>query len=121
MEPLSNEIREKIVKHKQAKETEKNIAKWLIISESSVAKIWSLFKKTGSFLPLERTQGRKPMVSEDEMQAIVIKIKQQPDVTLLDLIEEFHLKISDSALSKRLKKLGYTYKKRLFIQKNKKD
>ena len=53
------------------------------------------------------------------MNTIVEKIKQQPDITLQELIEEFDLKISQVALCKRLIKLGLTFKKRRFIQVNK--
>ncbi|MCL2477747.1 hypothetical protein [Candidatus Bathycorpusculum sp.] len=53
------------------------------------------------------------------MTAIVTKIKQQPDITLNELIEEFDLKISQTALCKRLIKLGLTFKKRHYMQKGK--
>jgi len=59
-------------------------------------------------------------VSQQTMEQITQKIEQQPDITLKELIEEFNLQISPTALSKRLTKLDYTFKKRVFIQKNKK-
>jgi len=55
------------------------------------------------------------------MNAIVKKIKQQPDITLKELKEAFDLKISQAALCKRLKKLGLTFKKRHSTQVNKKE
>jgi transposase len=54
------------------------------------------------------------------MDQITAKIDCQPDITLKELLEEFNLQISPAALSKRLTKLDYTFKKRVFIQKNKK-
>jgi len=54
------------------------------------------------------------------MDQITQKIEQTPDITLKKLIAEFNLQISHAALSKRLTKLGYTFKKRRAIQKNKK-
>jgi transposase len=118
--PVSNEIREKIIQHKQNYVNETDIAKWLIISQSTVTKIWALHKTTGSIKPRPRTQGRKPLVTQQTMDQITTKIDNQPDITLKELIEEFNLQISQAALSKRLTKLDYTFKKRLFIQKNKK-
>jgi len=119
-QPTSKEIREKIIQHKQNNVNEKDIAKWLIISQSTVTKIWKLHKQTGSIKPRPRTQGRKPKVTQQTMNQITKKIEQQPDITLKELIEEFNLQISPAALSKRLIKIGYTFKKRASTQKNKK-
>jgi len=118
--PTSNEIREKIIQHKQNNINETDIAKWLIISQSTVTKIWALYKKTGTTQPRPRTQGRKPLVNQQTMDKITQKIDNQPDITLKELIAEFNLQISPAALSKRLIKLDYTFKKRASIQKNKK-
>jgi transposase len=119
--PTSKEIREKIIQHKQKHVNEKDIAKWLIISQSTVTKVWALHKNTGSIQPRPRTQGRKPLVTQQTMDKITQKIEQVPDITLKELIHEFNLTISHAALSKRLTKLGFTFKKRLSIQKNKKN
>jgi len=40
--PLSNEMRVKIIHHKQNGEKESNIAKWLLINKSTVTKIESV-------------------------------------------------------------------------------
>jgi arginine repressor len=40
------------------------------------------------------------------------KIREQPDITLHELIDEFNLPISQSALCRRLRKLGLTFKKK---------
>lgn len=122
MKQVSNSDREKIIKHKLNNETEENIAKWLFISKSSVTRIWSVFRKTGSYLPQREGKcGRKPMVSAETMEKVIVKIEEQPDITLGELIEVFNLKISEPALCKRLKKLDYTLKKRLSIQRNRSD
>jgi transposase len=116
--PVSNEIREKIVQHKQNKVKEDDIAKWLIISKSTVTKVWALYRKTGSVLPRPRTQGRKPAIDLETMKKIEAKIKKTPDVTLVELIAKFNLGISVGALSRHLKKQGYSFKKRRLIQRN---
>jgi len=118
-QPVSNEIREKIIIHKQNKAKETDIAKWLIISPSTVTRVWALFKKTGNYLPKIRTQGRKPLVDNETMGKIVSKIEETSDVTLFELIEEFDLPFSESALCRRLIKLGYSFKKRQLFQHNK--
>ena len=48
MKPISIEKRELIIEAKQRKETDKNIALWLGVSESSITLIWRLYKNTGS-------------------------------------------------------------------------
>ena len=118
-QPVSNEIRKKIIIHKQNNVKETDIAKWLIISQSTVTRVWALFKETGEYVPRMRTQGRKPLVDNETMNKIVSKIGETPDATLFELISEFDLPISESALCRRLIKLGYSFKKRRLIPQNK--
>jgi transposase len=63
--------------------------------------------------------GQKPLITEETMNKVVSRIKEEPDMTLLELIEEFSLPFSESALSRRLTKCGLTYKKRHSIQTDK--
>jgi Mn-dependent DtxR family transcriptional regulator len=39
--PVPNEIHNKIIKHKENKEKQSDIAKWLMVSESTVTKVWA--------------------------------------------------------------------------------
>jgi len=109
----------KIIKHKNNGETEENIAKWLFISKSSVTKIWGKFQKTGNPFP-EPRKGRKPKVTEEEMEKAIAKQKEKPDITINDLIAECALDITESGMSKKLKKRGITFKKRCCTQKSRK-
>ncbi|MFP3154221.1 hypothetical protein LQZ18_07295 [Lachnospiraceae bacterium ZAX-1] len=110
-EPLSIEIREKIIQHKKNGIDKKTIANNLLISQSSVYKICSLYSVTGSIEPQPQNCGRKPMVSEETMKNVLTEIEKVPDSTLRELIDKFQLPISESALSRKLKKLGLTYKR----------
>ena len=110
--PISNEKRADIVQHMQAGESKENIAKWLFVCVRTVTRVWNKFKSSGSYEPEPLNCGRKPLVSAETMDKVQKKIKEQPDITLLELIEEFDLKISESALCKRLIALGLTYKKK---------
>ena len=116
--PLPIKIREAIVLHKMNKEKETDIAKWLCISQSSVTKTWALFKQQNSVEPKPHNRGRKPAFGQDVMDKIIVRIKEQPDVTLEELVEEFNLNISISALCRKLKKLDLNFKKRHYSQKN---
>jgi len=116
--PLSREMREKIIFHKENGEKEKEISKWLHISESSVTKIWRIYKKQKTIAPKPHKKGRKPAFSAGKMEEIVAKIREQPDITLSELIEQFGLPISISALSRKITKLNLTFKKRRCLPKN---
>lgn len=117
-EAISKEIREKIIIHKQSRVKQSDIAKCLIISESTVTQVWRKYRQSGSCEALPKNSGRKPLVSDETMDKIVDKIKEIPDITLAELIDAFELVISVSALCRRLIKIGLTYKKRHFIPKN---
>jgi len=84
--PISNDKRADIVRHIQAGESKEDIARWLFITLRTVNRVLKRYHETGN--------------------------KEAPDMTLLELIEEFDLPFSESALSRRLTRLGLTYKKR---------
>ena len=117
--PISNDKREAIIKHKQAGKSEDDIAKWLLISVKTVQRIWKQYNETGSYEPRPLNNGRPPLVSAETMDKVVAKIKEVPDMTLRELIDEFDLGISEAALCKRLKKRNLSFKKRLSIQMDK--
>ena len=110
--PISNDKREAVVKHIQAGESKKDVAKWLFITLRTVDRIMKRYNETGSYEALPNAGGQKPLITEEVMSQVVSKIKEVPDMTLLELIEEFDLPFSESALSRRLTRLGLTYKKR---------
>jgi len=118
---ISNRDREIIIFHKNNGEKNKDISKWLRISERSVARIWSRYKQTGIYKPNPQNNGRKALVTQEQMDKVVNKIKSHPDITLANLIDEFFLGISQAALCKRLCKLGFTLKKRRFVHQDKND
>jgi transposase len=105
----------------QAGESKQDIAKWLLICVRTVTRVYNKYLQTGTYQPQPLNCGRKPKVTNQTMTDIVTKIKQQPDITLNELIEEFDLKISQATLCKRLKKLGLTFKKRHSTQVNKNE
>ena len=119
--PISNDKREAIIKHMQTGESKVDIARWLFIHVRTVTRVWNKFNATGSYKPNPHNRGRKPLVTKETMDAVVLKIREVPDMTLLELIKEFDLPFSESALSRRLTKLGLTFKKRHSIQTDKNE
>jgi transposase len=119
MGPISVRVREAIVKHKQAGKSGQEIAKRLMIHKQTVSRVWQQYLTTGNITPKPKNSGRKPKITPGTMEKILLKIEQQPDITINGLIDNFSLQVSEAALSIRLKKSGLTYKKRLSIQKAK--
>ena len=113
--PLSIELRKKIILHKQNGEKESDIAKWLLINQSTVTKIWRQFREEKTLETKVHKRGRKPAFCEKKMEEIKAKITEQPDITLEELVEVFELKISISALSRKLTKADLTYKKNVVL------
>jgi transposase len=108
---LSNDVRKIIIKHMESGKSPQEVAVILLISLNAVRTIWKKYEETGSYEPRLQNSGRKPKVTEEQMQAVFKKVKEQPDITLEELIEELDLPIKKSALSLRLIKAGYTFKK----------
>ena len=117
MKPISNEKRELLIAAKQRGEKEAEIALWLCISKSSVGTLWRRYKNNGDFSPTPY-KGRMSRINDAQIEEIRNTISESPDITLDELIDELSLPIKKSQLSKLLIKLGFSFKKRLFIQKN---
>jgi transposase len=98
VKPVSNDKRVAIVKHMQEGKNKDEVAIWLLVSERTVRRVWSKYQTQGYCEPEPLNCGRKPLVNKTTMDNITTKIREQPDITLLELIDEFKLPISKSAL-----------------------
>jgi len=115
--PISNEKRELLIRAKKRGEKEKEIAKWLEISERSVATIWRLYRQTGSYLPIPYP-GREPILTAEKFEEVKLFVAGHADATLDEIIEELSLPIHKSRLSVLLIESGLSFKKRHFTPKN---
>jgi transposase len=112
MRPISNEKRQIIIQAKKRGETEKTIQNWIPnISRSSITKIYKQYQTTGTYKPKPHP-GSKSHLTTQQDQQIKNKIKQTPDITINELIDELDLNLTQSGLSKHLKAMGLTFKKR---------
>ena len=93
----------------QSGKSKADVAVWLFVCVRTITRIWGKYKSLGSYEPEPQRSGRKALVSDETMDRVMAKIREIPDMTLLELIDEFNLPISQAALSKRLIKLGLTY------------
>ena len=111
--PLSEEIRNTIIIHKMNGESNADIANWLLITKRSVSRIWKLYQEQNSIAPKPHNKGRRAAFCEKKMDLIAAKVIEQPDITLGELKEEFNLKITISALCRKLKKRNLNFKKNI--------
>ena len=117
--PLSNDLRKRVIDSKLRGDTEDKIAFEKEVNKSTVTKLWSKYRSTGSYFPCSNRRGRKPMLSDYQLEQIRQKIIDHPDITLQELIDEFSLPVCVSALSRTVRfKLGFRFKKKRYIQLN---
>jgi putative transposase len=110
--PLSNDLRKRIIEAKLRGDTEGVIAREKEVNKSTITKLWSLYKETGSYEPRPNPNGRKPVLSPQHLDMIKNKINEQPDIALQELIDELDLPVCVSALCRTVNnKLGLRFKK----------
>jgi transposase len=118
--PLSNDLRKRIIEAKLSGDTEDKIASEKAVSKSTVTKLWSLYRSTGSYSPRPNPSGRKPALSQQQLEHISQTIHHQPDITLQELKDAYTLPVSISALSVTIRgKLGFRFKKNTTRQRTK--
>ena len=112
MKPISNDKRADIIAAKQRNESVKNIMQWFNVCERTIGRIWNKYLKTGTYEAIPYT-GRKSDITKEKEEEIYKKVKETPDITLEDLIEELDINLTVSGLSRHMAKMGLTLKKRL--------
>jgi transposase len=110
--PLSQDLRKRIIRAREKRDTIKKIACEKDVSVSAVVRLLALYRETGSYEPRPLNNGRKPRLNEETLQLIRERIEKQPDITLKELIEAYSLPVSEAALCKTINnKLGLPRKK----------
>ena len=115
MRAISLEKRTMIVEAKQRKESVADISKWCNVGKDVIRKIWRQFNRTGSIEPL-KNNGRASRITDEMEDAIIQKIKEDPDATLEEIIDDLNLPIKKSQLSKIINQKGFGYKKNSICQ-----
>ncbi len=111
---LHNESREFLVKMYERTHDAAETARTFGISQGQVYRIVEQYRETGSVAVRTSQRGRKPKLSQEELRKTNETLQKQPDITLGELIEQLHLNISESRLSRIVReKLGYSFKKKV--------
>jgi len=116
MQPLSNDLRQRIIKAiQESEESQPEIAERFSVSLSTLEKLWHRFRTTGSYAPLPRAGGRRRLLETDE-DLIRAEVAAQPDITLTELSsklasEKNQPAVGLSTLSRELRRLRLPRKK----------
>ena len=116
---ISVEKRKDIIFHKQNRKSSKEIAEFMRVTIRKVDQIWAEYRKTGKCELKIKNCGRKSVITSEQKEKIINQINSTPDITLNELIDMYGLNITEGGMSKYLKAMGYTFKKRQLILQNK--
>ncbi|TAL31391.1 MAG: transposase [Alphaproteobacteria bacterium] len=111
--PLSNDLRERIVRAVEGGMSRNAAAEKFEVSISSAVKIMQLWKRTGSWLP-HKVGGHQRHIllpHEEEVNRI---LKEKPDITVAEMrvrLAKLKIKASESAITRFLIHIGQSYKK----------
>ena len=106
---LHNEARKLLVQAYEKTHDAQTVAKCFQVSTSTVYRLSGQMKKTGSVELQTSQRGRKPALTEEDLQGIA-----QPDITIDEIIEKQGLSVSNETVRKAVIRLGYVYKKKSF-------
>jgi len=120
MKPISNDKRRNIIDAKERGELVENIIKWFGVGSATINRIWRKYKQTGSYEPIPYA-GRKSGFTKEIDDKIYKLVSKRPDITQEEIIDELSLYVTQSGMSRHMKKLGLTLKKRLLILQDKKE
>ena len=111
---ISNETRRRMVEGYERTHDARMIALAYGVSEREVYKLAAQKRETGSVDLRTSNCGRKPKISQEDVERVDKAIQEQPDITFSELIEELNLNISESRLGRIVReKLGYSRKKKV--------
>lgn len=109
---LHNEARGLIIKAWNKTHNAKEIAKCFSVDTSTVYRLEKRMRETGSVETRVSQRGRKPVLSQTDLQNIDRLIQQQPDITIHEIRETLQLNAGDETVRRAVLKLGYVYKKK---------
>jgi len=124
MKPYSDDIREKIIKVWLKKEdTISKIALRFDVGKSTVNRYIRQYRKTGSSIRRKREKGNNIKLDIQADIFLQKQIQKKPEITLEELRKKVEkklsIRVSLMTISRHLKKIKYTRKKKLSIHRNK--
>lgn len=116
MKPLSPDLRLRIIDAYENQEgTQADLAARFKVGQASVERLVRLKRETGSIEPRPHAGGTPPRITEDDRARLIEDFEREPDLRQADLAERFTEEgrpLSQQAVSRGLRRLGITRKKR---------
>lgn len=113
MRPYGIEMRERVMRGRDAGELQQDLAERFEVSVRWIQKLAKLRRETGSQAPKPATGGRKPIVSGEIEERLKAQVAKQRDATLSELKEASQIARSLYNVHRALRRLKITRKKTL--------
>lgn len=105
---LSTEVRELMVKAYEKTHNARNYS----VSRTTVYSHVNQMRETGSVAVQTSKRGRKPILSQQQLDEIAETITSQPDVTIHEIKEKLNLPVSEENIREKVVQMGFVYKKK---------
>lgn len=110
MRAYSQDLRLRVLRDSESGLDSDEVAEKYGVSRSWVDRVKQRYRESGETGPRKGSAGRKPLL-QPHHERVRKLLSERPDMTLSELREELAISVSLPAISKWLKKLGYTFKK----------
>jgi transposase len=113
MQPLSNDLRKRILAAVDNKEgSRRKLAARFKVNTSTITKLLRLRRQTGSYEPRPHRGGVAPTLDGDALERLRRLVEETPDATLEALRQEMGVSGSRMIICRALQKLGLPLKKK---------
>src|SRR3954454_12112022 len=113
MQPLSNDLRERILKAIDNREgSRRKLAARFLVNPSTITRLLQLRRQTGSFDPRPHGGGVAPTLDHDALERLRKLVEETPDATLETLRQKLGVTGSKMIICRALQKLGLPRKKK---------
>jgi len=111
----SEDLRKRVIDKSKLGKAVSEITGELMVSKTFVYDMITLDKETGGISPRKGKPGRKPSISEADLERLRQEIMTTPDITLEEVKETLGLSVAISTICDAINyKLDLRYKKKLF-------
>src|ERR1700733_12347896 len=113
MQPLSNDLRKRILEAVDNKEgSRRKLASRFKVNTATITKLLRLRRETGSYEPRPHGGGIEPTLDHDALERLRKLVQETPDATLEALRQKMGVSGSRMIVCRALQKLGLPRKKK---------
>ena len=109
---LHDETRKLLIEAWNKTHNAKEIAERFSVNTSTVYRLEKQMCETGSVKTRTSQRGRKHALTPEDIQNIDRVVRQEPDITIDEIIDTLGLHVCNETVRKAVIKLGYSYKKK---------